>query len=102
MGRTSGAGLLVIRLRIKAVPGSSRDGLAGWLGDTLKVRVTAAPERGKANAAIEALVAEALGLPRGSTRIVAGRTSSRKVLEITGVSEAELQRRLGAGHEGPS
>jgi uncharacterized protein YggU (UPF0235/DUF167 family) len=88
-----------IKLRIKAVPKSSRDGLAGWLGDTLKVRVTAAPERGKANAAIEAIVAEALGLPRGSARIVAGRTSSRKILEITGVSEAELRRRLGAGDE---
>jgi uncharacterized protein YggU (UPF0235/DUF167 family) len=84
-----------IQLPIKAVPGSSRDGLAGWLGDTLKVRVTAPPERGKANAAIEAVVAHALGLPRRSVRIIAGKTASRKVLEIEGLSEAEIHRRLG-------
>lgn len=86
-----------VRLQVKAVPGSSRDCLAGWLGDTLKVRVTAPAERGKANAAIESLVTEALGLPKGSARIVAGRTSARKVLEIAGLSEAEVYRCLGQG-----
>jgi uncharacterized protein YggU (UPF0235/DUF167 family) len=86
-----------VRLQIKAVPGSSRDCVAGWLGNTLKVRVTAPAERGKANAAIEAVVAEALGLPTGSARVVAGRISPRKVLEISGLSEAEVYRRLGGG-----
>jgi uncharacterized protein YggU (UPF0235/DUF167 family) len=85
-----------VKLRIKAVPGSSRDCLAGWLGDTLKVRVTAAPEGGKANAAIEAIVAEGLGLPRRSVRIVAGKTSSRKIVEVTGLSEAEIHRRIAS------
>jgi uncharacterized protein len=82
------------RLQIKAVPGSSRDCVAGWLGDTLKVRVTAPAERGKANAAIEAIVAEALGVPRARARVVAGKTSARKILEVDGLSEAEVQRRL--------
>jgi uncharacterized protein YggU (UPF0235/DUF167 family) len=58
--------------------------------------VTAPAERGKANAAIEAIVAEGLGLPRGSVRIVAGKTSSRKIVEVTGVSEAEIHRRLAS------
>jgi uncharacterized protein YggU (UPF0235/DUF167 family) len=83
-----------IKLQIKAIPGSSRNCVVGWLNDTLKVRVTAAAERGKANAAIEAVVAEALGVSRACTRVVAGRTSSRKVLEVTGLSEAEVYRRL--------
>jgi uncharacterized protein YggU (UPF0235/DUF167 family) len=83
-----------IRISIKAVPGSSSDGVVGWLGDALKVRVTAPAEHGKANAAIEAVVAEALGISRASARVVAGTTSPRKILEITGLSEAEVHRRL--------
>jgi uncharacterized protein YggU (UPF0235/DUF167 family) len=83
-----------VKLRIKAVPGSTRNAVAGWLGDALKVRVTAPAEHGKANAAIEAVVAEALGIARASARVVGGTTSPRKVLEISGLSEAEVHRRL--------
>jgi uncharacterized protein len=83
-----------IKLQVKAIPGSSRNCVAGWLGDALKVRVTAPAERGKANAAIEAVVAEALGISSASARVVAGKTSPRKVVEITGLAEAEVYRRL--------
>ena len=76
------------------MPGSSRDGIAGWLGESLKVRVSAPAERGKANAAVEKILAETLGLPMNCARIVTGQTSSRKVIEITGLSESEIQRRL--------
>lgn len=84
----------VVRISVKVVPGSSRDCLAGWLGDTLRVRVTAAPERGKANAAVEALLDRELGLARGSARIVAGQTSPRKIVEVIGLPRAEIERRL--------
>ena len=90
----SPAGDRIIKLAIKVVPGSSRDDIAGWLGDTLKVRVTAAPERGKANAAVEKTLAAALGVPARCVRIVAGGTSPRKIVEIAGLSEAEVHRRL--------
>src|ERR1043166_7077328 len=83
-----------IKIQIKAVPGSSRNCVAGWVGHTLKVRVTAPAERGKANAAIEATVAEALGISRADAQIVSGTTSPRKVMEIAGLSEAEVHRRL--------
>ncbi|MEK7839378.1 MAG: DUF167 domain-containing protein, partial [candidate division NC10 bacterium] len=53
-----------MRLTVKVIPKSSRDSIAGWVGDALKVCVTAAPERGKANAAVEAVLADALGLAR--------------------------------------
>ena len=82
------------RLSIKVVPGSSRSGIVGWLGDTLKVRVTAPPERGKANLAVETLLREALGLSAGAARIVSGGSSPRKVVEIVGLSEREIRRRL--------
>lgn len=83
-----------IELPIKVVPGSSRDCVAGWLGDTLKLRVTAPAEQGKANAAVEALLAERLGVPRDHVRVVSGRASPRKRVEIAGLSEAEARSRL--------
>jgi uncharacterized protein YggU (UPF0235/DUF167 family) len=82
------------KLRIKVLPGASRNGIAGWLGETLKVRVTAAPERGRANAAVAAIVADALGLPQGCARIVSGKTSPRKILEVSGLTESEIRERL--------
>ena len=86
-----------MKLQIKAIPASSRNRVAGWLGNTLKVRVTAPAERGKANAAVEATIAEALGVSRASARVVAGKTSPRKVVEIIGLSEAEVYHRISRG-----
>jgi len=88
---------MVTNLRIKVVPGASSSGIAGWLGDTLKVRVAAPPEKGKANAAVETLICQALDLPDGVVRIVSGRSSPRKVVEIDGLSNSEVLRRLSAG-----
>jgi uncharacterized protein (TIGR00251 family) len=85
---------MTIRLAIKVVPGSSRDCIAGWLGESLKVRVCAPPERGRANAAVEALLADVLGVAKDQVRVVAGSTSARKILEISGLSEAEVRERL--------
>jgi len=82
------------RLPVKVVPGSSRNRIAGWLGDTLRVRVTAPPERGKANAAVESLLVDVLGIANGRARIVSGGSSPRKVVEIFGLSESEARRRL--------
>ncbi len=83
-----------MKLRIKVVPKSSRNGIVGWMGDTLKVRVTAPPERGKANAAVQEVLADALGVPKKCIRLVTGMTLTRKVLEIDGPSESEVRSRL--------
>jgi len=79
---------------VKVVPGSSRDAIVGWLGETLKVRVSAPPERGKANAAITTLLATALGTDRTAVTVVAGNTTHRKMVEVTGLAEMEVRRRL--------
>ena len=86
----------VFNLPVKVIPGASSSNIAGWLGDTLRVRVTAAPERGKANAAVESIVAEALGLPKSAVRIVSGKTSARKILAIEGLSKSDVMRLLAA------
>ena len=83
-----------IRLPIKVAPSSPRDGIAGWLGDALKVRVRAPAERGRANAAAERVVAGALGIPEARVRIVAGRTSRLKMIDVSGLTAAEVRQRL--------
>ncbi|HZR47724.1 MAG TPA: DUF167 domain-containing protein [Candidatus Manganitrophaceae bacterium] len=85
-----------MKLSVKVIPKSSRNGVVGWMGEVLKVCVTAPPERGKANEAVEALLAEALGLPRGQLRVAAGLSSPRKVIEIEGLEPAEVRRRLSS------
>lgn len=92
--RTPRDGETTIRLGVKVVPASSRNCIAGWLGETLKIRVTAPAERGKANLAVEAILAAALGITNDCARVIQGRTSPRKVIEITGLSESEVYRRL--------
>ena len=75
-------------LRVKVVPGSSREAIAGRLGDRLKVRVSAPPEAGAANQAVCRLIAEALGVRARDVRITTGQTRPEKTLEIDGVDQA--------------
>jgi uncharacterized protein (TIGR00251 family) len=83
-----------MKLAIKVVPGSSREGIAGWLGGELKVRVRQAPEAGKANEAVRRLLSKTLATPLDKIRIVSGRSSPHKTIEIAGLEEAEVRRRL--------
>jgi uncharacterized protein (TIGR00251 family) len=87
-------------LAIKVIPSASRDEVAGWLGDALKVRVAAPPERGKANAAVVRVIAAALGVRAECVRVVSGAASPRKIVEISGLAEAEVRARLSASAEG--
>jgi len=76
------------------VPGASRDCITGWLGESLKVCVKLRPEKGKANSAVEKLIAQALGISTENTKIVRGYTSAHKVIEITGLSESAVYKKL--------
>jgi uncharacterized protein YggU (UPF0235/DUF167 family) len=72
--------------------------VVGRLGDAWKLRVDAAPERGRANAAVSRLLAAELGLPTHAVRVVAGHTSRDKLVAVDGLSPEETERRL-AGDE---
>ncbi len=85
-------------LKVKVVPGSSRNRIDGWLGDSLKIRVTARPEKGRANDAVTALLAETLAIPRQDVKISCGGSSPRKTLKINGLSNSEIRSRM-PGHE---
>ena len=82
-------------LRIKAVPGASRDTIAGLLGDQLKIRIIAPPEGGKANQAIIGLLCEQLGIPRGQLTLISGHTARDKLIQIDGLDSSQARARLG-------
>lgn len=77
-------------IRIKAVPGASRDQIAGLVGDRLKVRITAPPESGKANKAICALVAKRLHVKTRSVAVESGHASAEKTLRISDAAETAI------------
>jgi uncharacterized protein (TIGR00251 family) len=79
------------RLNLKVVPGSSRDEIVGWLGDSLKVKVKAPPEKGRANEAVVALLAERLGTDASSIAVVSGHSSPAKVLEVDGMDDGAFR-----------
>lgn len=85
-----------MRLAIEVVPRSSRDVVVGWIGEALKVRVTAPPDRGRANEAVVRLMADTLELRPSRIRIATGPKSRRKVLEIEELDDAEVRRRIDA------
>lgn len=88
------------RVRLRVVPGTTHPGVVGRHGDAWKVRVTAAPEGGKANTAVLTLLAAALDMPRRDLALTAGRASRDKVVVLTGVTDEEVEARLLAAAEG--
>jgi uncharacterized protein (TIGR00251 family) len=82
------------RLRIRVSPGARRTELVGRQGEAWKVRVAAAPERGRANEAVLKLLAERLRLSPAELTLVAGRSGRDKVVELRGLAAEEADRRL--------
>ena len=82
------------RITVTVSPGAKATELVGRHGDGWKVRVAAAPERGRANDAVVALLAEALSVPVSGVRVAAGASARRKVVEVDGLETAEIERRL--------
>ena len=81
-----------IRLSVRLTPNAGRDGIDGAEetadGDVvLKARVTAVPEKGKANKALIELVAKSLKVPKSSISVVSGDTARKKILRIDGDTE---------------
>ncbi len=75
-------------IRIKVVPGAKQEGLAGLLGDRLKLRVRAPPEDGRANQAVCDLLQRLTGARR--VTVIAGLTSPAKTVQLEGGNAACL------------
>jgi uncharacterized protein len=85
-----------VSISVKAIPRAARDEIVGWRDGVLRIRVAAPPQDGRANAALEALLAAMLGLRKSAVHVATGHASARKRVEIDGIDRAELDRRLAA------
>jgi uncharacterized protein (TIGR00251 family) len=82
-------------VEVKVVPNSSREMIAGLLGDRLKIKVAPPPEDGKANRAVEELLARTLGVAASQVTVVAGHMRPQKTVRIVGVAAAVVRAKLG-------
>jgi hypothetical protein len=87
-------------LAVRLTPRGGADRVDGWGRDDagrvfLKARVRAAPVEGEANAALEVLLARALGVPKSQVRVARGATQRLKQVEIEGLDESGLHAALG-------
>ncbi|MBI1797349.1 MAG: DUF167 domain-containing protein [Candidatus Eisenbacteria bacterium] len=89
------------RLAVRVQPGARADGLVGWMADgTLKLTVRAAPEDGRANRAVTALIAATLGVRVSAVRVQRGAASRSKVVEVDGMNESTARALIAAALEG--
>ena len=79
---------------VKVVPRSSKTAVAGLLGGMLKIKLAAAPEKGKANESLVEFLADTLGVKRNTITITSGHTSPVKTIQITGVTSAAILQKL--------
>jgi uncharacterized protein len=84
-------------IAVKVVSRAADDEIVGWLDGALKVRVQAPPQDGRANRALEELLAQALNLKKTAVTVAAGHSSARKRVAIVGLTHDEIVRRLGVG-----
>ena len=82
---------------VYVTPRAGRSEVAGERDGAVWVRLAAPPVEGKANAALIALVAERLGVPKGAVEIVAGASSRAKRLRVAGVPADRARQRLLKG-----
>ena len=78
----------------KIVPGSSRTAICGLLGQMLKIKVAAAPEKGKANQHLLEFLAKRLRVKKNAISIVSGKTGPVKSIRVLGVSAEALLKKL--------
>jgi uncharacterized protein (TIGR00251 family) len=83
-------------LPVRAQPGARSSGIRGVHDGALRVSVTQAAEKGKANKALLGVVAEALGLRKSQIVLISGTTAARKRFLVRDVSEEQLRQRVEA------
>jgi uncharacterized protein len=83
-----------VTFAVKVQPRARRNAIVGELGDALKIALTAPPVDGKANEACVEFFADSLQVPRSSISIVSGQTSRNKVIRVTGITAADVRKRL--------
>ena len=83
-----------VLLPVRAQPGARTSGLRGAVGGALRVSVTAAPEKGKANKSLVAVLSKQLGLRKSQVQLVSGRTALQKRFLVRDITLEELEQRI--------
>ncbi len=81
-------------IAVRAQPGARRNGVVGEHHGALKVAVTAPADRGRANKAIEEVLAEVLGLKKAQVEMLSGATSRDKRFLLHGVTVEQVRQRI--------
>ncbi len=79
-----------VRFAVRVQPRASRTEISGAHGGALKIRLAAPPVEGAANAELIALLARRLRVPKSAVQIVKGARGKEKLVEVEGVSEADV------------
>lgn len=82
------------RIRLRVAPGAARSDVVGRHGDGWKVRVAAAPERGKANDVLIGLLAKVLVVPQADVAVVSGFASRDKIVAVNGIDSTRADKAL--------
>ncbi|MHC5073983.1 MAG: DUF167 domain-containing protein [Planctomycetota bacterium] len=85
---------------IKVIPGSSKSEISGLFDGKLKVKVAAAPERGKANQALIDFLAKKLGIKKKHINLTSGHTSPIKFVQVSNMSQKTLLNKLNPENRG--
>jgi uncharacterized protein (TIGR00251 family) len=83
-------------IAVKVTAGAANSAISGWHDQHLRIRLSTVPERGKANAALIAMLAKSLELPRSAITIVKGQHNARKTIAVEGLSQADIMARIPA------
>ena len=83
-----------VMIPVRAQPGARKNAVTGVHAGQLKVSVTQAPEKGKANQALVEVLAEVLGVPRSKISLNSGATSGQKKFLVAGSGIASIRDRI--------
>ena len=83
-----------VTIQVRVLPGSRKNEVRGEQNGMLKVSVTQAPEKGKANKAVSEQLAKGLGLRKSQVQLISGDTARQKKILLIGITVDELCERL--------
>lgn len=84
-------------IRIRVIPRAAREEITGERGESITIKLTAAPVKGAANKALILFLSKRLGVSRSDISIVGGETSRDKRLRVEGLDEATVRGKLLKG-----
>jgi uncharacterized protein (TIGR00251 family) len=80
---------------VRVVPRSSKEGVAGFEGGVVRIRLNAPPVEGKANEALVRFLSKAVGVPKSRITLVTGERGRRKIVRVDGITREALLAALG-------